>query len=449
MKYLIPLFFVFVFSCTAKKNSKNTYFGGKIINPKDDYVLFYRTVEDVDSIALSEDNTFLKKLKNIEEGLYFFRHGPEYQYVYFEPGDSLLIRLNTWDFDESIVYSGVNAERNNLLTDIFLKNEEFKKNFKPFYNFTPKTFLKKIDSVKKKRKIFLNNFKKDFEIESKKFLNTINISLKYPLYEELENYSIKKSLLKESLPNNYFNFRQHTNIDIDSIMFYSTYRNYVVSRLYADAYSLGHKENSEEFVIDLMNTIDQNIKNEATKSNFLRQVVAIYFFDSPQPNIKSKVFDVFYGLCTGKEDKDRIKCLVTDALKIQKGERLPNFSISDSNGKKLKINEVIKQKKAVLYFRNPEYTSDEWVFSRVKYLSENNPDIKFLIINLQKDNKITSFTDTLNQFVLHENSDAKVFLTSGYSRAILVDQKGTVFDGYTSLSSSKINDKVSKLQKLD
>ena len=111
-KYLVLIIAVILTSCADKKENNHTYFGGKIINPKSDYVLLYKTNKLLDSIKLTQKNTFMCKLKNIKPGLYFFKHGVEHQYVYLEPKDSLLIRLNTWGFDESLVFSGTSAEKN-------------------------------------------------------------------------------------------------------------------------------------------------------------------------------------------------------------------------------------------------------------------------------------------------------------------------------------------------
>ena len=78
----------------------------------------------IDTLTLKKDNSFLGKLDISNKGLYYFTHGSENQYIYLEPKDSLMLRLNTWYFDVSIVYAGKGAERNNMLIDCFLENEK-------------------------------------------------------------------------------------------------------------------------------------------------------------------------------------------------------------------------------------------------------------------------------------------------------------------------------------
>ena len=88
--------------------NSTTYFGGKIKNPVDKYVYFSKNDKVIDSAKIDENNKFSFDLDSIEIGLYTFNHGPEFQYIYLEPKDSLLIYLNTWDFDESFLRNACN-----------------------------------------------------------------------------------------------------------------------------------------------------------------------------------------------------------------------------------------------------------------------------------------------------------------------------------------------------
>ena len=76
----------------------------------------------IDTFYLDENNNFFGELKIASEGLFYFTHGYENQYLYLQPNDSLLLRLNTWDFDESIVFSGNGSGKNEFLINLFLQN---------------------------------------------------------------------------------------------------------------------------------------------------------------------------------------------------------------------------------------------------------------------------------------------------------------------------------------
>ena len=115
---LLALVSISVFiGCESKTVCNSTYFGGKIINPKTNHVVLFENETPIDTFYLDNKNSFLGEITSLNEGLFYFKHGNENQYVYLEPKDSLLIRLNTWNFDETLVFSGKGAEKNNLLIE--------------------------------------------------------------------------------------------------------------------------------------------------------------------------------------------------------------------------------------------------------------------------------------------------------------------------------------------
>ena len=151
----------FIGSCTNSKKEQLTYFGGKIIHPKTDFVLLYKNEQLIDSLFLDKEDKFLGNFKNFDEGFYYFIHGNENQYIYFEPNDSISIRLNTWDFDESLVFSGIGAEKNNILIDYFLENEKERYNHTiySYYSLNPDDFKEKLDSLLNLRQHKIDDFK--------------------------------------------------------------------------------------------------------------------------------------------------------------------------------------------------------------------------------------------------------------------------------------------------
>ena len=70
--------------------------------------MIYETVVD-------NDGLFNIIIDTITSGLYTFYHEPEFQYIIIDENDNLQIRLNTLDFDESLVYT----QEKDLLKIIF------------------------------------------------------------------------------------------------------------------------------------------------------------------------------------------------------------------------------------------------------------------------------------------------------------------------------------------
>ena len=111
------------FSCQEEKKANlngNAFFGGEIVNPNSPYVVILKNNTVVDSLYLDKDNRFSYTFKDFEPGLFHFYDGREVQSVLIQPNDSLMFRLNTMDFDESLVFTGIGEKENNFLIDLFL-----------------------------------------------------------------------------------------------------------------------------------------------------------------------------------------------------------------------------------------------------------------------------------------------------------------------------------------
>ena len=123
-KILLLLLFTALLSCINKEENavQTTWISGQIVNPTLDYVVFSKGNIILDTVKLDSNNFFLYKTDKIKSGLYSFKHN-ETQVFYIEPGDSILMHINTMDFDESLAYSGKGGEQNNLLMDLYLMNE--------------------------------------------------------------------------------------------------------------------------------------------------------------------------------------------------------------------------------------------------------------------------------------------------------------------------------------
>ena len=451
-KYILPLLLLILIGCnsSSKKEESNTYFGGKIINPKGKFV--YITDHDtfVDTIPLKTDNTFLGSYKNFKEGLYYFKHGPEYQYVYIEPKDSILIRLNTWSFDESLVFSGDNAEKNNALIEIFLENEIDEKFFYKNINKGANTFKAKIDSILEIKKNYYEKYTNQYPETSERFLSLLNIALTNQSYLYLEKSAIDNSLKNtpEKLNNNYYDYRKNVNRSLDSIMFYYPYNQFVINSFYNDVYKKGTHKSAEGFTLELLNSINNNFKNEEVRNRLLFNTTVKHFFSETCNYNSQKALYTFFKLSSSIEDKKEIQRLINDTKQVKKGEKLPDFNLIAPTGEILDISKLSKNKKTVIYFKNHNFSSDEFVSGRINYLTKNNPNLNFIIVNSCDDSTCyTKNVDIKNQLRLTQNSKAKEFLTSKFSRMIIVDEKGVVKNGYTSLTSEKLNDQIADLQK--
>ena len=239
------LFLLALISCNTANKDTITYFGGKIINPNSSHVVLYSMDKVIDTFALDSNNKFIGKIKNADEGVYYFIHGNENQHIYLEPEDSLMLRLNTWDFDESLVFAGKGAERNNILVDCFLENEKERTIFYKFNKLEPYVFKSKVDSL---LAVKLETFKKyllNHPDETKGFQEILKISLTFPTFSRLEKYPMMYAKYAENgnfpkLNTSFYEYRNNIQINKDTLMYYPPFSQYIRNYLYNETYALGH-----------------------------------------------------------------------------------------------------------------------------------------------------------------------------------------------------------------
>ena len=451
---LLALVSISVFiGCESKTVCNSTYFGGKIINPKTNHVVLFENETPLDTFYLNNNNSFLGEITSLNQGLFYFKHGNENQYVYLEPKDSLLIRLNTWNFDETLVFSGKGAEKNNLLIDSFLESEKDKKIFYSYYDLPPVDFNAKVLEVEKIKLARYNEFVSNNPESSEKYNSILKIALTYPLYSKVENYPLAHSAKindgkHQDINSSFYKHREFIATDKDSLMYFYAYRDYIVSNLYNKTYSLGHDLASDEFTIDLLNIISEQLNNENSINSMLRRIFITHFYRKSSSDINMETFNTYLKLSTSNEDEELVKSLLLDCEKIKKGIVIQNFDITDYNKTKRSVKSLIRNKKAVLYFWNSDFTSKDFIGRRIQYLSKKHPDLKFIGIKIVGDHKDRIYKlDIKSQYYLELDSKANSFLTSKMPRTILVDKKGFVINDYASLSSRKIFKQIERLAK--
>ena len=437
--------------CNNSQVCNSTYFGGKIINPKSNCIILFENEIPVDTFYLDKNNTFLGEIPSLHEGLFNFKHGNEQQYIYLEPKDSLLIRLNTWNFDETLVFSGKGAERNNLLIDSFLESEKERRIFYQYYDLPPTEFSAKVSQVEKVKLDRYNDYINNHPEESDKFNDILKTALTFPLYSKVENYPLAHSAKinhdEHSVINeDFYKHREYISLDNDSLMFFYAYRDYVLSNLYNKVNSLGYDLNSDEFTVNLLKEISAELNDENSRNSMLRKIFIRHFYWKSSRKINENIVNTYFDLTTNLEDKKLILNLTTDVKKIVEGELLNDFKIIDYNKSHKSIRRLIKNKKSVLYFWNPEYIGKDFIASRIQYLSEKYPDLKFIGVKIYDNNKERIFKlDIKSQYYLDTNSKANSFLTSQLPRTILINKKGVVVNSYASLSSRNIFNQIEEL----
>ena len=65
------------------------------MNPKSNHVILYAMDKVIDTFPINAENKFGGILDTIQEGLYYFVHGNENQFIYIEPKENYCFLTST------------------------------------------------------------------------------------------------------------------------------------------------------------------------------------------------------------------------------------------------------------------------------------------------------------------------------------------------------------------
>jgi len=443
---------IVLFGCKVQTNDSSIYIGGEIINPHSSFVLIMQNETIVDSIHLNSDNTFGKRIYGLSSGLYSFKHGYEFQYIYLDPNDSIKFRLNTWDFDETIVFEGKGAAKNELLINLFLENEKELKNFYSYFALDENEFLEKINLAFNRQKKQLNSLINSESDLSKEYFHIANAAINYPLYslKELYPYYHKKSLQSNDLfliSDNFYKYRKDINLNDTLLVDFHAYRSFVTTYLHNLAYHKNkEKTNNQEFYQILLSLISEKIKNESVKNSLLQREIDHLFINKPE-FINSEVLQIFYTNNTDSTTTANFKQTIIKKENLVINSKFPDFDVISVAGKSQRIQSITKNKNVVLYFWSSNTVSDEYLNKRVSYLTNKHPETTFIGINTDKptSHNNSCLSKLENQYYLTSTSQGNKLISNKYPRAILINSNGNVSNSFTVLTSNCIDEQISEL----
>jgi hypothetical protein len=238
-------------------------------------------------------------------------------------------------------------------------------------------------------------------------------------------------------------------------LFFYPYQNYIVNFLYHQSYVEKEKDSTKkDITTNVLNAIVKNVSSEEIKNTLLKRIVVNDFLKSKTTcAIDTTKIAIFLNNCSNQEYIDQVKNLVSDSKYVENNKLLPDFDvISYDNDSIKKINNIIKNKKTVIYFWSTEYMSPEYLVTRVQFLQKKYPKVQFIgvqmqpgYIDIKTDSKLKKL-DSNQQFKLLATSYANNFLTSRYPRLIITDGNGLVLNGFTYLDARNLEKELNKLQ---
>lgn len=454
----LSLVFFFLSACNTKfdDNDFSAFFGGEIINPVNNFVVFMKDDFVIDTIFLDATNRFMIKFDSLTPGLYTFRHEPEYQYVYFEKNDSIMVRINSKDFDESIVFCGRGDEKNNFLMELYLKNESDRKAMFDFYDYDYTQFIQNIDSAFKIKEKFYAKKKQDIQW-SAEFDLYAKASLDLPYYTVKEFYPIAHKVrmgkdITPALPQNYYTHRKTIDFNNPELANYSPFVKFLthmmgnISQKAANPLST-QTNHSLEIGIQKLNIADTLFKNDIIKNKILHNIAFSYLLED-QNAINNKVFLEHYNkIATNDSNVQEINTIGQSIQNLSQGNILPNVTLIDLNGNRVSSNSLLK-KPTVFFFwtENAEYHFKSAHKKALEY-HKRFPKYQFIAINIDEDsqNWKTHLNKhqfgTINEFRAADFQELKdKWVITKLHRTLIIDNNGSIKNAFVNLFDARFGD---------
>ena len=460
--FILFLFLSFLSCKQDKKTSKDFYIGGQIANPSSEFVIISKNDVNLDTLYLNEKNQFGGTFKNIKAGLYVFKHPPENQTIYIEPGDSTLVWVNTLAFDESINFSGKGSEKSNFLTNLYLLNQQDNNFILNYYKLEPSEFAQKTDSIRNERQQRLVSLDKKYNL-SEDYKNLAKSSIDYEFYDLRERYAflIRKYYREfvKKIPKDFHQYRKEISFNDENLQEYYVYLNLIDD--YLRTKSL---EYCDENNIETQNCYNLNsnaniqlrmvfaktlIQNEKIKNIFLDRLAAqgIIYAENAE-NIQA-ILDLLREINYSGEREADLKQMAVIQKGILPGYNIGGLKLLTTSKDTVQLKNLSRNPTITYYWSVNSQGHHKWQHKIIEDLRVKYPEIDFIGINIDKNqfepwvNVIKSNSyDPKFEFQLINIRVENKLLKNYLNKLIFVETSGKIARGDAQLNTPDIETKI-------
>jgi len=451
--------FLFIGCDSNTEKGDTAYFGGEVINPNNNYVTLYSDESKRDTIILDAQNRFVYKIQNLKPGMYHFTHGGEYQTLLIEPNDSIMFRLNTSDFDESLVYTGNGSKKNNYLIKAFLSDEVVSKKFYELQHLEPEDFENHIDLARNQRLENLERFVLTQET-SPLFKKIAEAGIHYSYYTYKEKYPFgyfgnNKLIHYKDLPESFYDYRTSVNfndLSLSGVYSYNKFmdwyfHNTALKEYYHDGSHHKFDRQALDYNLEKLRLIDSVIDNKTIKNYVLKHATRVFVYNSSSAEQSQSMLDSYLEKSTNDADISYIKNLVSSTQSLYPGNKVPSIKIVDFNNEIIELHDVIKAPTVIYCWSSNfkfSYRNNHYM---MKNLKAKYPDMDFIAININ-DMNTSSWKKTLNllkyptenEYMFKNPNEAiQKFAIANSQKVLIVDHNGHIIKSNTDLFSTDID----------
>lgn len=426
---------------------ETTYIGGQIINPTLDYIIFFKGNDVLDTVKLDANNFFHFRTDKIKSGLYSLKHN-ENQVFFIERGDSLLMHINTIDFDESLAYSGKGGEQNNLLMDLYLKNEVEDQDLPKWYGLSSKDFESKIDSLREIKTTEYQEFVENNEVDDG-FKRVALANIEYNYYSKKEKYAAANRSNPEKFDKQFFDYRKNINFGLDELKFYYPYYRFMNRYFENMACSKFDKKSpvdrySFEYNYRKLQLIDSVVTSNSIKNTLLRNNAMYYFVNAKNSEEERRFFEMYSKMNTDKKNLEEVSKVFNASVKLTAGNTMPNILLVNTDNVVKDLQSQINQH-TVLFFWSSQ--SAPQIHNRVAELKSKYPEYQFFGINT--DTHFKKWRETVNkagynpttELQLENRADAeKKLILNSMNSVFIVDKNAVILEGKSNMFNTNFEE---------
>ncbi|MGB6268119.1 MAG: hypothetical protein WBF67_03835 [Olleya sp.] len=460
---LRPLLYILIccsalFSCkkeTSASTDMTAFFGGEIINPSSNYIIIYKSSNIIDTVYLDSNNRFKYIFKNFKSGLYNFYDGKESQSFLIQPKDSIMIRVNTMEFDESLVFNGIGEKENNYLIDLFLETEMQEQEVLKISQLEPVDFDENLSRIRQKKLEKLEKFSTKNQA-SELFTTFAKANIDYNYYYSKEaypfiNYSKNEHEIFTSLPADFFDFRKEIDYNNETLKDYRPYvsflrfhfNNIALQEHFKHSKDSIYNNQSLDYNLDKLTLIDQKVSDTFIKNRLLFYNMIKFINASKSVEDYDMLLKSFNEKNTNTQQKNKAIKLVTSYKRLKPGQVIPDVTVVDKNEKTHHLKHIIKKPTIIYFWDAKDRYHLKVSHDRAKDLQKKYPEFDIMAISI---NSISSREQAdvlqrnhlnLNNEYHFENAEEaiellslkpvnKVFIVDKHAR--IVNPKANMFD---------------------
>lgn len=325
-----------------EKENHHTIIAGTISNPINDFIEIRRDDYENDTIKIDTSGSFVIVLNPDEFEYINLKHDKVNTTLFLTQGDSVNVKYDASDYNETVSFSGANTSENQYLKEKAILTAEIREKFEPKYilnRLSAEEFILKIDSIHNPVEALFNDFDANNEL-NKNFSFNEKETVRYDKATDLLLYSFtfdnheRDSL--DQLPENFDSYLESTNLNEEQLADNFSYINFVRNRINTmteteyNSDSSNYDDGSAYYYIQLKHIFDQ-VQNPKV----LQEILVLTTTDKLRidyEGVNDSIFNVLDQHIKDSEKFAELKTLKAGWDKIASGKKAPELQGEDLDG---------------------------------------------------------------------------------------------------------------------